>query len=111
MRTGLIGEVDLYHALSRQNSVPWGMPDQDTVSIAVTRSLPAALAKRLRVLPFRIAAGELYVAGPEIPGEEMHNDIRRFSSLDVRFQLVTPAEFEGLARRYLDTGPVNTSPF
>jgi hypothetical protein len=55
----------------------------------------------LRILPFRIAAGELYIAGSELPGEEMQNDIRQFSSLEVRFQLVTPTEFEKLAEQYL----------
>jgi type IV pilus assembly protein PilB len=101
VRIGLIGEEDLYSALSRQNSVPLGIPDGDAVSLPVTRALPAALARRLRVLPFRIAAGELYLAGPDLPGDAAHEDIRRFSSLDIRFHLVTPAEFEELADRYL----------
>jgi hypothetical protein len=99
VRIGLIAEDDLYTALSRQNSVPLGIPDE--VTISVTRSLPAALARRLRVLPFRIAAGELYLVGTDLPGEDVHKDIRRFSSLDIRFHLVTPAEFAELADRYL----------
>ena len=53
------------------------------------------------MLPFRIAAGELYVAGSELPGEEMQRDIRRFSSLEMRFQLVTPTEFGALVETYL----------
>ncbi len=67
----------------------------------MTRALPVALARKLRVLPFRIAAGELYLAGPDLPGEHLHENIRRFSSLDIRFHLITPAEFEELAERYL----------
>jgi len=98
---GLIGEDDLYAALSLQNNLPLGKPDRETVSIPVTRALPAAVAKRLRVLPFRIAAGELYVAGSELPGEEMQHDLRQFTSLEVRFQLVTPTDFAELAERYL----------
>jgi hypothetical protein len=31
----------------------------------------------------------------------MHNEIRQFSSLEVRFQLITPSEFEELAAQYL----------
>jgi hypothetical protein len=54
------------------------------------------------VLPFRIAAGELYVAGSYLPGEEMQSDIRRFSTLELRFHLVTPTEYEELARQYLE---------
>jgi adsorption protein B len=98
---GMITEQDLYTALSLQNNLPFGKPDPEAVSIPVTRSLPAVVARRLRVLPFRIAGGELYVAGPELPGEKMHRDIRHFSSLEIRFQLVTPTEFEELAEAYL----------
>jgi bacteriophage N4 adsorption protein B len=98
---GLLTEEDLYTALSLQNNLPLGKPEQDLVSIPVTRALPAAVARRLHILPFRIAAGELYIAGSELPGEEMQNDIRQFSSLEVRFQLVTPTEFEKLAEQYL----------
>lgn len=98
---GLIEEADLYAALSLQNHLPLGKPDESAVSKPVTRALPVALSRKWHVLPFRISAGELYLAGCEVPGDEMHSEIRQFSSLDVRFQLVTPTEFEELAERYL----------
>jgi adsorption protein B len=98
---GLISERDLYEALSAQNNLPLGKPDPEAVSVPVTRSIPAALSRRWRVLPFRIAGGELYVAGSELPDENMHRDIRSFSSLEIRFQLVTPTEFDELAEVYL----------
>jgi adsorption protein B len=98
---GLITEVDLYTALALQNDLPIGKPEPSAVSIAVTRSLPAALAKKWCVLPFRIAAGELYLAGAEIPNEEIQREIRQFSSLGIRFQLVTPTDYEELAAQYL----------
>jgi adsorption protein B len=98
---GLIGEADLYTALSLQNDLPLGKPDEGVVSIAVTRALPAEVSRKWRVLPFRIAAGELHVAGAELPGEEMQKDIRRFSSLEIRYHLVTPSEFEELVAQYL----------
>ena len=72
---GLIAEQDLYAALSLQNNLPLGKPDLATVSISVTRALPAAVARKWRVLPFRIAAGEIYLAGSDLPGDEMHRDI------------------------------------
>jgi hypothetical protein len=31
----------------------------------------------------------------------MHDDLRKFSSLEIRFHLVTPSEFEELAEEYL----------
>jgi adsorption protein B len=97
----LITEHDLYAALSLQNNLPLGIPETEAVSVRVTRTLPLAVSKKWRVLPFRIAAGELHLAGAEVPGEEMHRDIRQFSSLEVRFHLITPTEFEELAELYL----------
>ena len=96
---GLLTEQQVYKALSLQHELPLGKPE--AISISVTRSFPAWLARRLRALPFRVAAGELYLAGCEVPGERMQRDIRRFSSLEIRFQLVTPTQFEELATAYL----------
>jgi len=31
----------------------------------------------------------------------MHSELRRFSSLEIRFHLVTPTEFKELTREYL----------
>jgi adsorption protein B len=98
---GLITDQELCTALALQNNLQTGKPDRASVSVPVTRSLPSAVARRWRVLPFRIAAGEIYVAGSDLPGEEMQKDIGRFSSLEIRFQLVTPTEFEELAEQYL----------
>jgi adsorption protein B len=94
---GLITEQDLYAALSMQNNLPLGKPEPSEVSMPIARSLPASVAKRWRVLPFRIAGGELYVAAAEIPDEGMHRKLRQFSSLEIRFQLVTATEYEELA--------------
>lgn len=101
LELGLIEEDDLYQALALQNHLPIGKPEPSVVSLPVTRALPAALARKWRILPFRIAAGELYMAGAEIPGDEMQNEIRQFSSLGIRFHLVTPTDFEELAAMYL----------
>jgi adsorption protein B len=98
---GMITEQDLYAALARQHNLPIGKPEPSSVSLPVTRALPAAVAKKWRVLPFRISAGELYMAGSEIPGDEMQSEIRQFSSLEIRFQLVTPTDYAELAARYL----------
>jgi adsorption protein B len=98
---GFITERDLYVALSLQSNLPLGIPEEETVSVPVTRTLPAAVSWKWRVLPFRIAGGEIHLAGAEVPDEEMHRDIRRFSSLEVRFHLITPTEFEELAGMYL----------
>jgi bacteriophage N4 adsorption protein B len=98
---GLISEQNLYTALSLQNNLPLGKPDPEAVSVQVTRALPASVAKHWKVLPFKIAGGELYMAGTEVPGEEMHREIRQYISLEIRFHLVTPTEFKELADKYL----------
>src|SRR6185312_5919821 len=103
--TGDLAEDDMYVALALQHRLEVGTPAPSDISIAVTRSLPAALARRWRVLPFRIAAGELYLAGPELPDEELQRKIRQFSSLEIRFHLVTPADYDELAARYLPAPP------
>jgi hypothetical protein len=53
------------------------------------------------VLPYKVAAGHLFVAGSELPSDQMHDELRKFSSLEIRFHLVTPSEFEELALEYL----------
>lgn len=98
---GMITEEDVYAALALQNNLPVGMPEPSSVSLPVTRALPAAVAKKWRILPFRIIAGELYMAGSELPDDEMQREIRRFSSLEIRFQLVTPTDYAELALKYL----------
>jgi adsorption protein B len=101
MLLGLISEQDLYTALSLQNNVPLGKPEPENVSKRLAHALPAAVSKRWHVMPFRIAGGELHVAASELPCAEMQRDIGLFSSLEIRFQLVTPTEFEELAETYL----------
>ena len=102
LKLGLISEQDLYAALSLQNKLPLGKPAPEAVSLSVTRSIPSELARKWRVLPFRIAGGELYVAGAEVPDETMHRDLRNFSTLEIRFHLVTPTEFDELAAAWLN---------
>jgi bacteriophage N4 adsorption protein B len=99
VRTGKLSEEDLYEALSLQQNLPLGAPSE--ISRAAASALPAEVSRKWRVLPFRIVAGELFVAGPELPSEEMTQDLKHFSPLEVRFQLVTPTKFEELAREYL----------
>jgi hypothetical protein len=43
----------------------------------------------------------LYVAGPDVPSEEMQDELRRLSRLEVRFRLITPENFRMLEREFL----------
>jgi adsorption protein B len=104
VRAGKLSEAELYEALSLQQNLPLGKPGRSEVSESATRALPTEVSRRWRVLPFRMAAGQLFVAGPELPSDEMTRELQRFSRLEVRFHLITPTEFEELASEYL-TGP------
>jgi hypothetical protein len=81
--------------------MPFGRPEANVVSAAVTRSLPARVARKWKVLPFRVLSGRLFVLGPELPSAAMTRELSRFSSLELQYQLVTPDDFEELAARYL----------
>lgn len=95
----LIGEQELYAVISRELNLPLGKPE--TVNTGATRSLPAAIARKWQVLPFRVEAGHLHLAGSEAPSDEMHEDLKRFSSLEIRFRLITPSDFREMAEKYL----------
>jgi adsorption protein B len=101
LASGVITEEALYGALARHYGVLFGKPDADAISTPITRLVPAEMSRRWRVLPFRIQGGELYLATTEIPPDEFVEQIRSFSSLDLRYHLVTQADFEDLASRYL----------
>ncbi len=91
----------LYEALSLQQNVPLGKPAADEISVAATRILPAHVARELSIIPFRVVAGQLYVAGTDFPDERTSNRIAAFCPLTIRFHLVIPEEFEQLTEEYL----------
>ena len=101
VRRGKLTEAELYIALSLQRNLPLIAPDASGISGEATRAVPAEVSRRWRVLPFQVVAGQLLVAGPELPSEEMTEDLQRLSNLEVRFHLVTPTDYAELARVYL----------
>jgi adsorption protein B len=103
LKSGLVAEGDLYEAIGLEQNLPTGKPDG--VSAQVTRSFPAEVSRRWQVLPFKVVAGALHVAGSEPPTDEMHQELRTFSSMEIRFQLVTPTELGELTKEYLPEVP------
>ena len=91
----------LYQALSFQQGLPLAQVEPETVPWQVAHALPEHAIRQWRVLPFRIAERNLFVASPEAPGAEMVEALRAFTSLEIRFHLVTPNEFERLANALL----------
>ncbi len=77
------------------------MPEEETVSIPVTRALPAELSRRWKVLPFKVSAGHLHLAGVERPTEEMHLELAGLSSLEIRFHRISEEDFLEMSEKYL----------
>ncbi len=93
---GKLTEEDLYDALSLQQGMPSGWIEVSDVSRQASRSLPREIAGQWKVLPYKILSGSLFLASPEIPSPEMTRDLQAFTQLSLRFQLITPTNFEQL---------------
>jgi adsorption protein B len=98
MRLGHIQEQDLYEALSLQQGLPLARLAPDDIEARSIRALPSAVARNWRVLPFRVAEGRLFVAGPDLPSPEMNAALRAFTTLEIRFHLVTPSDYHVLTQ-------------
>jgi adsorption protein B len=96
-----ISEDKLYEALSSQAGIPLGAPSREEVSRLATRMLPAETARRWKVMPYRVDLGQLHVVTSEVPSEEMARELSAISTLEVRFRLIRPQEFERMTGEYL----------
>ena len=101
IQLGKINEDELYEALSLQHSLPAGRIEPWVINRTVAHALPHHVIRDWQVLPFRIASGNLFVASPEIPNDELSRTLRRFTRLTLRFHLITPDNFQELARALL----------
>lgn len=98
---GKVTEEEVFEALSLQQNVPVAAVDPRDVRKQTARALPARVAREWRVLPFKAADGCLFLAGPELPSDGMQRQLRRFTRLKVRFQLISPKNFERLQKELL----------
>jgi len=101
VQRGIITEDELYEALSLQQSLPSGRLEPWVISSNVARALPRRVVRDWRVLPFRISSGNMFLASPEIPTDDLTRILRGFTRLSLRFHLVTPRNFEELAESLL----------
>ena len=76
-------------------------PLEDAVSIAVTRSLPAALSRRWQMLPFQISAGHLHLAGITAPTDAMHLELAGLCTLEIRFHKISEDDYRSMSAKYL----------
>ncbi len=98
---GPLTEDALYSGLSVQQSVPFQPLDGARIRTAVARSLPGPVARRCRVVPFRVDAGKLYVTGPEYPTDDTLEHLRGFTRLKIEFQYITPRNYRRLSSELL----------
>ena len=101
VQQGHLTEDELYEALSLQQSLPAGRIEPRGISRNVARALPRHLVREWQVLPFRVASGNLFLASPEIPSDELTRTLSGFTRLALRFHLVTPQNFEELTQELL----------
>ena len=101
VNSGALSSEALYEALSLQQGLPVAQIEPESVPDGVARALPEKLVRDWKVLPFRVSGGALYLAGPEFPTPETTRALRPFTSLDLRFHLIPPAEFEALTSALL----------
>ncbi|MEO8127688.1 MAG: glycosyl transferase family protein [Bryobacteraceae bacterium] len=94
-------EAQLYQAVSQQQCLQTGRVAPQQVNPNVARGLPWDVIRTWRVMPFKVETGSLFVAGPGFPTEEMQRDLKKYTSLEVRFQLITPANFAELTSSLL----------
>ncbi len=93
---GQIRAEDLCGALSLQQGLPVADVRPSEVPPAIAHMLPEKIARDWQVLPFRVAEGSLMLASPEFPTPETALALRAFTTLELRFHLVTPEDFESL---------------
>jgi adsorption protein B len=72
-----------------------------TVRRETARSLPLHIVRRWNVLPVGVGAGQMTLATPQPPSETLEEDLRRFTRLTARYQLVSPSNFERLTLELL----------
>ncbi len=95
---GLVTEEELCRAYSLHAGVMSGHVSVEEVKPGIVRSLPRHVTKRLGVLPVSIREGRLLVAGSVVPQPGLQDELRKFTTLPVDFQLVTKSNFDQIAR-------------
>jgi adsorption protein B len=107
VRLGMLSEEALYEALSLQQNLPFEKLEPARIQRRASQALAPAVARRWKVVPFRLEPGKLCVAGPGLPTEEAERELRTACGLEIRFHLITPSNLAALTperRRAPDAG-------
>jgi bacteriophage N4 adsorption protein B len=96
VHAGLLKEERLPQVLGLKEGMPSLYLDPRKVNPNVAHVLPAKVAERLQIIPFKVERGRLLVAGAHPPKEALREALRKVTKLDVEFYLVTWRNFEEL---------------
>jgi adsorption protein B len=91
-----ISDAELCRALSLQSGLASTRVEVHKVKSRIVQSLPTRVQERLNLVPYRVAAGKLMVAGTRVPSPDVFEELKAFTRLPVEFQLVTKENFEEL---------------
>jgi adsorption protein B len=98
VHTGEISEAELAATLGLKEGVSSIHLNPREINPKVARILPEGAQATARVVPFRVDRGRLFVAGPEPLEADTLESLRRYTTLEIEFQLVTWRNFEELRR-------------
>ena len=90
-----------YPSLALPTAFAEAFIDADEVRREAARALPLYFARRWQLLPYKVAEGSLFLATPVPPSENFGEDLKRFTRLEVRYQLVSMQNYETLLRKLL----------
>jgi adsorption protein B len=101
MQAGALNEANLYEALSLQQGLPVIELDPREIPRHIAHALPRDVAHELRVLPFKIADGAMYLVTPDATAGEVSESLREFTRLEIRIHLIHATKFEELQKALL----------
>jgi len=96
LENGLVSEDALCLALSIQGGVQAVRVNLELVKQQVVRSLPNYIEERYGLVPFDMNSGRLALAGWLVPSNEVFDELKALTNLDVEFQLVRSSDYAAL---------------
>lgn len=106
VRSGRLSEDEYCEALSLQQGLPAGPIAPRDVERRAVRSLPRTVLHELRVLPYRLQEGALFVATPRAPDQAVATALNGYTRLRLVFHLTTSSNFRQLQQAFgQDSGP------
>jgi hypothetical protein len=95
LRSGMLDEEQLVEALALMENLPIAQIGDEPLP---RHALPERVVREWQVLPIRIEQTALHVAVTSPPLDALDRQLRRFTSLEVRYHLTTRSQFAAAIR-------------